>query len=137
MGVQVLTNAFVSIGGNDISDHVSNVALGFETEAQDATAMGDGTRINLGGLKSWSLEIEFNQDFANSAEDDLIWALADAGDAVTCIVRPDSGSVSTSNPNYSGSGLITTYNPFGNGVGDTAKASLSIVSAGTLTRAES
>jgi hypothetical protein len=137
MPVQVLTNAFVSIGGNDISDHVSSVALAYDVEAQDATAMGDGTRINLGGLKSWSMEVEFNQDFANSAEDDVVWAMADAKVAVACIIRQDAGSVSTSNPNYSGSGLITNYSPFGNSVGDTAKASLSIVSAGTLTRAES
>jgi hypothetical protein len=137
MAVQTLTNVFFSINSNNLSDHVSSVALAYERETQDMTAMGDGTRINVAGLKNWSMEIEFNQDFANSNVDDLLFAIADAGAAVTCILRPDAGSVGANNPQYSGSGVVTSYNPLGSAVGDGAKTSISIVPAGTLTRSES
>jgi hypothetical protein len=56
---------------------------------------------------------------------------------VTVKVRGDSGSISSTNPSYEGTGLIQSYSPFGNSVGDLATASVSVEPAGTLSRATS
>ena len=44
----VLTDPFISIGGNDVSDHFTSVALPVEAETQEATAFGDEWRTRLG-----------------------------------------------------------------------------------------
>lgn len=136
MTTVVLTDAFVSLGGNDISDYVQSVSLTYEREVQDETAMGDTTRKNKVGLKNWSAELSLKQDFANGSLDDLLFGMADAGAAVTLIMRPTSAGVGADNPQYSGSCVITSYPPFGNQVGELATTSVSLVPAGNMTRAE-
>ncbi len=135
MATTVLTDASVTLDGNDISDHVVSVTFTYEAESLDETAMGDDTRIMKGGLKNWSVELEMHSDFATSAEDSIIFPLI--GTVVVIIVRASSAAVSTSNPNYTGSVLVTSYPPFGNSVGELATTTVSMVSAGTLSRATS
>ena len=133
MAKTVLTDAFVSVGGNDISDHVRTVTLNYSAEEQDDTTMGDDTRTNLGGLKTWSLDIEVANDFAASQVDSIIFPLV--GTQVAVVFRPTSAAVGAGNPEYSGTGMLSTYNPVGQSVGDLATAPITIVSAGTLARA--
>ena len=135
MATQILDNAFVEFASNDLSAYVRSVTLNYEAETQDETAMGDDTRIMKGGLKNWSVEVELNQDFASSALDSIVFSLV--GTTGTLKVRQDGGSASTSNPEYSGTALLTSYPPFGNSVGDLATTSLSFAPAGTLSRATS
>ena len=133
MAKTVLTDAFVSVGGNDISDHVRTVTLNYSAEEQDDTTMGDDTRTNLGGLKTWSLDLEVANDFAASQIDSLMFPLV--GTQVAVVFRPTSAAVGAGNPEYSGTGMLSTYNPVGQSVGDLATAPITIVSAGTLARA--
>ncbi len=135
MATIAFTDGYVNINSNNLSAYSHNAALTYEVEELDETAFGDDTRIRKGGLKNWNMEIEFHQDFADNLLDEILFALL--GTTVTCAIRPTSGSKSTSNPEYTGTGLIQSYKPIGNAVGDLAGASLSIVSAGTLTRATS
>lgn len=133
MASLALTDAFVSIGGVDLSDWVLSVTLPRGVESLDETTMGATTRIGKGGLKTWNVEVEFKQDFAAGGPDATLDPLV--GTTATIIVRPTSAAVSATNPNYTGTGLITNYQPFGNSVGDLATCSVSIESAGTMTRA--
>jgi len=135
MATAILDNAFVEFDSNDLSSYVRSVTLTYEAESQDETAMGDDTRIAIGGLKNWSAEVELNQDFGSSALDSIVFSLV--GTTGTLKIREDSGAVSTSNPEYSGTALLTSYPPFGNAVGDLATTSLSFTSAGTLSRSTS
>lgn len=135
MPTLILDNAFVEIDGNDVSSDANQVSLSYESETQDETAFGDDTRINKGGLKNWSGSISFHQDFDAAALDSILFGLV--GTQVTIKIRPDGGAVSTSNPEYTGTALITSYPPLGNSVGELAQASIDFVSAGTLSRATS
>lgn len=135
MAKVVFTNAHISVGGNDISDHIRSVTLNYSAEEVEDTTMGDDTRTALGGLKNWSLDLEAANDFAASSVDSLMFPLV--GTQVAIIFRPDAGAVSTSNPEYTGTGMLATYNPVGNSVGDLATAPINIVSAGSLSRATS
>lgn len=133
MSKLVLTDAFVSVGGNDISDHVRTVTLNYAAEEVDDTTMGDDTRTNLGGLKTWSLDLEVANDFAATEIDSIIFPLV--GTAVAVIFRPTSAAKGPNNPEYTGTGMLSSYNPVGQSVGDLATAPITIVSAGTLARA--
>lgn len=130
----VATDCFVSINGVDLSDHVKSVSLDYSAEMQDDTAMGDTTRSRTGGLKDWSASVEFHQDYASSKVDATLFTLV--GSASTIIIRADNDDgVSETNPNYTGSATLESYNPAGAAVGEMASATASFVAAGTLTRA--
>lgn len=128
----VFTDAFVTIDGVDLSDHVRSVTVNYSADMQDDTAMGDGTRSRLGGLKDWSVDVEFNQDFASSSVDDTLFPLV--GTSFVVAVRPTSAARSATNPEYSGTGILESYPPLGGAVGDLSTSSITIQSAGTLSR---
>jgi hypothetical protein len=132
----IWTDAFVSIGGNDVSDHVASVSLNYSADMQDDTAMGDLSHKRLGGLKDWSVDVEFHQDFAAGNIDALMFPLV--GTQVAVIIRPVKGTaVGTSNPNYTGTACLESYKPIGGSVGDLAKTTITLPGSGTLSRATS
>ena len=128
-------DASVVINSVDLSDHVRQVTLNVSAAELDDTAMGDTFRSRIGGLKDWSVTLEFNQDFAASEVDATLWPLL--GTTTTITIKPTSGSVSATNPSYSGTVLVSQYNPLTNGVGDLATTSVTWQGAGALTRATS
>lgn len=129
----VMNDASVVINAVDLSDFVQSVTVNYAAEMVDETAMGDDTRKNKGGLKNWSIDVEFKQDFAASAVDATLFSLV--GSTFTVTVKPTSAAVGSTNPSYSGTGILESYAPMDGGVGDLATTSVTIQSAGTLTRA--
>ena len=64
MATIIYKNAYFEVNGTSLSDHVESLTFNYGSEMQDETAMGDDTRINKGGLKTWSLDINFHQDLS-------------------------------------------------------------------------
>ena len=135
MALFIFDDAKVTINGVDLSDHVKQVTLNYSAEMQDDTIMGDDTRSRLGGLKDWSIDVEFAQDHATSKVDVTLFAIV--GTTFPIILVPTSATVSAVNPKYTGTGILETYPPMGGAVGDIAVTSITIQAAGTLTRGES
>lgn len=135
MATFAFTDASVVVDGTDLSDHVRQVSLTVSADELDDTAMGDTYRSRIGGLKDWSVTLEFNSDFAASEVDATLFPLL--GDAVTVTIKPTSAAVGATNPSYSGSVLVSQANPIGNSVGDLATVSVTWPGAGALTRATS
>lgn len=124
MSSLILKDARIEINAVVVSTFGNSVNLDLALEEQDDTAFGDNARSRIGGLQDPSLQCGFNQDFAVSALDATIFALWSAAAVITCKVRPTSGSITTSNPEYVGGFLPSKYSPFGNSVGDAAKATI-------------
>lgn len=138
MATMVLTNAFFEFDSVDLSSFVRSITLSYEAETGDDTGMSDDTRSNIAGLKNWSAEVEFNQDYSGSAVDDTLFSKV--GTAATVTIRPDAGTVASDNPEFSGTGVLTSYPPIGGSVGDVHTTSASFVPGGsspTLTRSTS
>lgn len=133
MATLIYDDASVVINAVDLSDHVQSATINYSAELQDETAMGDDTRINKGGLKNWSIDVQFKQDFASGEVDATLFSLV--GSTFTITVKPTSAAVGTTNPSYSGTGILESYTPLGGNVGDLLTAPVTIQSAGTLTRA--
>lgn len=129
------TDAFVSINGIDLSASVRSVTINTEAEDLEDTAMGDTFRSRIGGLKDWSVDVEFNQDFAAAQADATIFPLL--GTVIAVQVKPVNDAISATNPQYSGNVLVSEYNPLDGSVGDLATTSVSWPGAGVLTRATS
>ena len=135
MATFVFTNAYVSVNGVALSDHVKQVTVDYGAELQDDTAMGDDTRSASGGLKTWSITVEWLQDFAAAKVDATLFSIV--GTAIALLVRPTGSSTSATNPEYQGTGVLESYNPLGGSVGDQAMATSTFRAAGTLVRAVS
>ncbi len=132
MAEVVLTNAFISIGGVDLSDHVRQITLNYSAELQDITAMSDTARARLGGLFDWSVTLEFNQDYASNEVDVTLFTLV--GTSVALIIRPDSGAKAATNPEFTGNAILESYQPVGGTVGDAHIAPVTFSGNGALAR---
>ena len=137
MATFVLYDAYLSVAGVDLSDHVRSVTVDAGQNMADDTAMGDAFVSNTAGLATWSVSVEFLQDYASSKVDATLEPLLGIGNTAALVVKPTSGSVSSTNPSYSGTGILESYNPIGGSVGDQAMASATFQSASALTRATS
>lgn len=136
MATIALTNAYLSVGGTDLSAHVKSVSIDYSAAELDDTAMGDSSTSRIAGLKDWSVSVEFNQDYAAGAVDATLFSLVGAA-AFAVIVKPNGGTTSATNPSFTGNAILTGYNPVSGAVGDLAAASASFAGSGTLARATS
>lgn len=135
MAQHMLYNGYLLVNAVNLSSWVKSMRVPQGVESLDDTAMGDTTRTHLGGLKTWSIDADLEQDFAASAVDVSISAIL--GTVVAIEVRADAGAVSTTNPKWTGSALVKDYQPIGGEVGSLHMTRLVLESAGPLTRATS
>jgi predicted secreted protein len=130
-----LVDAVVIVGGENLSDHIASVSLDVQADDLDTTAFGDLWRNRIGGLKNWSIQLNFHQDFASSEVDATLWPLVGTVAAVS--VKATSASPGATNPVYSGDVLVNSYPIFSNSVGDLASVSVTWPGSGALGRATS
>lgn len=135
----VIRNGFVSIGGTDVSDKIREVTVEMAYDAVDVTSMGAGAHQVLAGLRSDKFTIQAYSDFDSSTGlDKVVWPIFTAAGTTTVICAAAGGTVSASNPFYSGTVSLLTYNPISGAVGDASQTPLEFVTvAATITRATS
>jgi hypothetical protein len=127
------TDYFVSINGSDFSTNLNSVELSQEADDLETTAFGSSWRTRIGGLKQASLTLNFMQDFGAGSVDATLNPLL--GSIATVVIKPTSGTVTSTNPTYSMTALVTQYSPFASSVGDIATLSVTFPISGTVTRA--
>ena len=124
----VLTNVAVTFGTTDISSYVTSVTLGSTYDVVETTAFGNTARTRVAGLADNSVALEFNQDYAASALESVIYPTL--GTAVSITVRPVAGTT----PAYSFSALVSEWTPLNGAVGELATASVTWPISGTITK---
>lgn len=127
------TDAAFTLNSVALSSFLTSVTLNVEVEELEDTAMGDVWRSRLAGLKDYTLDAEFNSDFAASAVDVTLWNIF--GTVVPFTIKATSAANSTTNPQYTGSLLISQLTPIDGSVGDLTKTSVTWPGAAALTRA--
>lgn len=126
----VATDVKTTINGVNLSDHIAAVTLDISADEIETTAFSAaGWRSRIGGLKDASITIDFHQDFAAGNVDSTVWT--NFGSLATVVVVPTSGSVSATNPSYTGVFLVSQTQPIASSVGDLATMSLTWPAAGT------
>ncbi len=123
MAAFVFKDAVLVVNSVDLTAFTQTVTLNHSAELQDASVMGIDTRINLAGLKDWSIDVTFTQDFAAAAVDATLFSLVGAV-AFPVTLKPTSAAISVTNPEFQGTAVLGTYNPFGGTVGDLAAATV-------------
>lgn len=129
----VLTDARIEINSADKSAQARSVTLNYGAEEVEDTAFGDSTRSQEGGLNTWDGQIEFYADETSGGNTVDVFALI--GTTTTIAIRPTSSAISGTNPEYSGTALITSMEPVSGSVGDSQINTVNFVNAGDLSRA--
>lgn len=132
MATHVLNDAYVSINSVNLSDHVRSVELTVDADEQDNTAMGNsGYSSTLTGLKTGTLTLEFNQDYAASSVYATLQPLF--GSSFPVAIRPTSGAISSTNPEWQGTGSLFSFSFISGSVGQTNTTPVSIKIQGAIT----
>ena len=132
MAAFALTSMVTSINSVDYSDHLKSAVLTLDAAQLDTTDFASGGWVEMiGGLKSGTLQLLFNDDVADNDVDEELFALL--GTVVTFATKATSSAISASNPEYQGSVLITGHS-IGGAVGELAAKSLTFPISGAITR---
>lgn len=134
MAVFALTTQYTALSGTDRSAHIKSSVLTVDAAQLDTTDFASAGWVEvIGGLKSGTLAITFQDDVTDGSIDDILWGML--GEVKTFEVRPTSASVGANNPKYTGSVLISGAS-IGGGVGELATKTLTFPTTGAVTRAE-
>lgn len=124
-----------SVGQTDLSDHVQSITLIRSQDTPEATAMGDDDRVRLHGLKEWSMDVTFFQDFDSGSVDSVLWDIINNDKFVWLRMVPDKDlAVSQTNPEYFGKAVLGSHTPLDGAVGDVSTISVTFSSSGALSR---
>jgi hypothetical protein len=137
----VLTDANILFASNDISQYVTSVSLSTSYDVIDTTGISTtgAARTRVAGLADNSITLEFNQDFADNALEELINGTnttnGTVGLVVAMQVKPTSAATSASNPKYTFSALVSEWQPLSGAVGELATASVTWPISGPIAKA--
>ena len=131
----VLTDAKVTINSVVLSDHISSITIDTKEDIIETTGFGSTAKTRVAGLADNSVMLDFFQDFAATNVEATIYPLI--GLTTTIVVQPASTSVSTTNPTYTFTALVSEWTPLKGGIGQLATASVTWPISGSITKATS
>jgi hypothetical protein len=134
MAKLVLTNANITFAGTDISSSVASVTISTSAADVATTAFGSTAVTRVSGLIDNSVTFAIHNDY--NAIDGLFFPLI-GSTAVTCVVKPNGTAVSTANPSYTFSVLVTEWTPVNGAVGELNTADVTFPISGAITKATS
>ena len=129
----VITNANVSIGGVDLSSHITKVTLSTMRAEIETTTFGNVAKRRVAGLEDNSVSIDFNQDFNAASVENTLYPLL--GSTTQIIVKPNGTATGTANPSYTFNALAVEWTPLDAQVGELSTASISWPIDGTIAKA--
>jgi hypothetical protein len=97
----ILYNASVTVNAVDLSDHVESVEYTEGINRQAAAAMSEVQDYDMAGtIKIGDVKVNFYQDYASGKVYATIHPLAAARTTFNIVVKPDSGSAASTNPQF-------------------------------------
>ena len=128
MASQVWKNAYLNVNGVDLSANVGSLALAYEAESLDETAMGATSRKMKGGLKKHTVDVTFFQNF--SCVDATLFGLV--GCQTSIEMRACNACSSAGNPIWEATYMLQNYPPMGGAVGALLQSQVRFEPAGDL-----
>ena len=134
MAIFAATDYVITLNAVNMSTMITAVSLDVEADTLDITAFGatSAFRTFIAGLKKGDFPAIFNDDFAASQADALLWPLL--GTVITFDIRSTSAAVSATNPRYTGSVLVSKLQPISAKIGDLVTVSVSWPTTGAVLR---
>jgi len=134
MGKYVIRSPQLTLNSVDLSNHIKSINVKRGKDAVEVTASGDGTHINLPGLRVGGFSGELYQDFAGGSVDATFAAIDALDTAVPIIVKPSSGAEGATNPAYTTTVVVTKSDPINGQVGTASMIPFEAELAGAVVR---
>lgn len=136
MATRTLKNAFLSVGGTDLSSHITSVDAPLTKDTPEDTAMGDNSRsYRPDGLRDGTLSVTWNSDDAAGAVSATLWPLFIGSAAAAIIFRADAGVIGVTNPEYTFDAIVNGDSPISGAVGDLQTTPTAMQITGDVARA--
>ena len=122
----------------DLTDHVQSITINRQFDELDVTAMGASGHSFIAGLESSTISVDFLNDDATAQVMTTLNTLVGTNAKfkilqTTVPGTPTTGTVSATNPLYSGLVLVNKLTPVAGKVGDVAVQSLTFTVSGAIT----
>ncbi len=136
MATQVAKYRHLTVNSVNFSAHIESCSVTRTKDTPEDTSMGDDSRSYLAeGLKGATIEVVFNADYAAAQTDASLDVIYDLTTVAAFILRPHTDAKGSTNPEFTGNCILTSYGVLDGSVGDTAKQSASFLVTGDVTRA--
>ncbi len=112
----ILDDAVFDMGAVDYSAQVRELSIPQGTEGQDPTTFTVTARLVAAGLRTGSATISYNE--GGTLGTALATLQATSARTAVVVIKADSGATSTTNPAFTFTGVLMTYEPVGGSVGD-------------------
>ncbi len=130
-------NASFIVNGVDLSNRVESLTLDLNKDVIDLMAMGDNAHVYFPSLENNKVTVNFWQDYAASGSnsvDATLMQIFQGGTGVAFTSSPNGTTYSATNPKYSGSIILSAYQPLNGKVGDGLQTQVTFQLQGTITR---
>ena len=122
----------------DLTDHVTSLTINRQFDELDVTSFGAQGHSFIAGLESSTISVDFLNDDATAQVMTTLNALVGTNAKfkilqTTTPGTPTTGTVSATNPLYSGLVLVNKLTPIAGKVGDVAVQSLTFTVSGAIT----
>jgi hypothetical protein len=122
----------------DLTDHVTSITINRQFDELDVTAMGALGHSFIAGLESSTISVDFLNDDATAQVMTTLNTLVGTNAKfkilqTTVPGTPTTGTVSATNPLYSGLVLVNKITPVAGKVGDVSTQSLTFTVSGAIT----
>lgn len=136
MAKYVVTGNNVSLNGTDVSASVTRAELAISSTEVDVTdfASGGWTEV-VGGLKSGSVSIDFQQDFGSGGIGATLTQALVGTIGTVVIIAANGTAASSTTPAYTANCLISSVTPVSGAVGDLSTYSVTWATTGEVTKA--
>lgn len=130
MGKFLLTDVYIELDGNDLSNYGFNIDTPSEKDEVDVSGFNSlGTKESLVGQRADRIVAQFTQDFASGGPHDIIWSIYQNDSTVNVKIRPTSAVVGATNPELAGNVKIRTYNGLTGALNARAEVSVEMLPA--------
>jgi len=141
---RVVLNPHLTYNSTEWTEQIASLELPFSREELEATASGDGTRVKVPGLETWTCTVVCHRNIATGAAgvESLAWIAKEAemppsGVASPFIFAYAHGTVSATNPFYSGNAYIKDIQVATGAIGAIDTMTVTFMAGGTLARTTS
>lgn len=125
----VLKDASITVNGVNLSDHISSVTIESSFDEVDTTAFGSTYKEIKQGLGDATITLSVFQDFAAASVDATLWPLSQSGATFPVVVKPSSAAVSATNPSYTMTAVLLSFNPIAGSVGEASTTDVTLRNA--------
>lgn len=133
MARKAIIGAVVYIEGNDLTEWVSKLEDDDVIDENEVTTYGDeGHKTYVGGLQGGTIALDFKNDYAPGAIDDIMSSLV-SREPVSMSWKPFNAAVSSANKLHSGKILLNSWQPISGNVGEQPTVSKTYSKSGRWT----